>query len=71
MDEQLQTVAAGLATAITAASLADYHSNPEVAYVPIEGIDPCSVELCTRTGDDHPGVLELRRVVADLQQTAP
>lgn len=70
MDEQLQTVAAGLAIAITAASIADYHSNPEVAYVPVEGIDPCTVELCTRTGDDHPGVLELRRIVARLQQAS-
>lgn len=70
MDEQLQTVAAGLGIAITAASIADYHSNPEVAYVPIKGIDPCTVELCTRTGDDHPGVGELRRIVAQLQQDA-
>ncbi len=66
MDEQLQTVAAGLGIAITAASLADYHSSGEVSFVPITGIEPCTVELCTRTGDDHPGVLELRRVVAEL-----
>lgn len=70
MDEQLQTVAAGLAIAITAASLADYHSNPEVSYVPIVGIEPCSVELCTRTGDDHPGVRELRHIISGLHHSA-
>ena len=67
MEEQLQTVAAGLATAITAASIADHHSGVEVAFVPIHDIEPCAIDLCTRTGDDHPGVLELRRAVAELR----
>lgn len=65
MDEQIQTVAAGLGIAITAASIADYHSNEEISYVPILGIDPCTVDLCTRSGDDHSGVRELRKVVTE------
>lgn len=66
MDEQVQAVAAGLAVAITAASLADYHSGPEVDFIPIHDIEPCAIDLCTRTGDDHPGVLELRQAVRNL-----
>lgn len=68
MDEQVQAVAAGLAVAITAASLADYHSGAEVDFIPIHDIEPCAIELCTRTGDDHPGVLELRQAVRSLRQ---
>jgi len=71
MDEQLQTVAAGLGIAITAASIADYHSNEAIAYVPILGIDPCTVDLCTRTGDDHPGVRELRELIAMTRSSGP
>lgn len=69
MDEQMQVVAARRGIAITAASIADYHSGAEVVFVRIDGIEPCTVELCTRAGDDHPGVLELRRAVAELQRT--
>lgn len=68
MDEQVQAVAAGLAVAITAASLADYHSGPEVDFIPIHDIEPCAIDLCTRTGDEHPGVLELRQAVQGLRQ---
>lgn len=70
MDEQVQAVAAGLGVAITAASLADYHSGAEVDFIPIRDIAPCTIELCTRTGDDHPGVLEIRRAVAQLRSSA-
>lgn len=67
MEEQLQTIATGLGIAITAASLADYHSGAEVVFVPVSGIDQCTVELCTRTGDDHPGVRDIRRVVSEFR----
>lgn len=68
MDEQLQVVATGAAVAITAASIASYYSGLEISFVPVHDIEPCAIDLCTRSGDDHPGVLELRRVVAELRQ---
>lgn len=68
MDEELQVVATGAAIAITAASIASYYSGVEVKFVPVVDIEPCAIDLCTRTGDDHPGVLEIRRLVAEMKE---
>ncbi len=70
MEEQLQVVASGAAISITAASIADYYSGVGVDFIPIDDVEPCAVELCTRVGDDHPGVLELRRAVAEVRASA-
>ncbi|KYH44116.1 LysR family transcriptional regulator [Branchiibius sp. NY16-3462-2] len=66
MDEQVQTVAAGLAVGITAASIADLYAGSGVVFVPLDDVEPCTVALCTRSRDSHPGVTELRRVVSEL-----
>ncbi|MFE3293200.1 LysR family transcriptional regulator [Rhodococcus sp. NPDC059234] len=64
MDELLEVVADGRAVAITAATIAEYYTRADVRFVPVSDIEPCTVELCTRAGDTHPGVVELRRAVA-------
>lgn len=65
MDELLEVVASGRAVAITAATIAEYYTRADVRYVPVVDIEPCTVELCTRAEDTHPGVVELRRVVSE------
>lgn len=66
MDEELQLVATGRAIAITTTSIASYYAGADVEFIPIHDIEPCTIKLCTRTGDDHPGVRELRRASSAL-----
>lgn len=66
MDEELQLVATGRAIAITTTSIASYYAGADVEFIPVRDIEPCVIMLCTRTGDDHPGVRELRRASAAL-----
>ncbi|NKZ74594.1 LysR family transcriptional regulator [Rhodococcus hoagii] len=63
MDELLEVVANGAAVAITAATISEYYTRNDVAFVPISDIDPCAIELCTRVDEPHPGVSDLRRTV--------
>ncbi|WP_430335925.1 LysR family transcriptional regulator [Rhodococcus sp. ACT016] len=63
MDELLEVVANGAVVAITAATISEYYTRNDIVFVPISGIEPCAVELCTRIDDPHPGIHELRHVI--------
>jgi DNA-binding transcriptional LysR family regulator len=66
MDELLEVVAAGSAVAITGGFVADSHRHPEVVFVPVTGVEPCPLSLCTRTADTSPLVVALRRAVGRI-----
>ncbi|MFF5260010.1 LysR family transcriptional regulator [Actinomadura viridis] len=66
MDELLEVVAAGQAVAITGAFVADGYRHPEVAMVPLDGVEPCPLSLCTRAAETSPLVAALRRAARRL-----
>lgn len=61
MDELLETVARGEAIAITGGSVADGYRHPDVVFVPLVGVTPCPISLCTRDGEASAAVTALRR----------
>lgn len=63
MDEVLEVVAAGRAIAITAACIAELYPRPSVCFVRIHDVEPCAVDLCTRSDDPSEAVQVLRQVV--------
>lgn len=68
MDELLEVVAAGAATAITGGSVADSYRHPEVVFVPVTDAEPCPISLCTRTDDPSTLVGALRRAVRVVRE---
>jgi hypothetical protein len=67
MDELLEVVAAGQAIAITDGFVPDSYHHPEVTFVPVTGVEPCPLSLCTRAADTSPLVTALRRAARRLQ----
>lgn len=66
MDELLEVVAAGQAVAITGAFVAESYRHPDVTLVPLNGVEPCPLSLCTRAAETSPLVAALRRAARQL-----
>ncbi len=71
IDELLEAVAAGHGIAITGRFVSDSYRHPEVAFVPLKGVEPCALSLCTRASDTSALVAALRRGAGALAQEAP
>lgn len=71
IDELLEVVATGQAVAITGAFVNGCHSHPEVTFVPVTGVEPGPLSLCTRADDSSPLVAALRRAVSRLRANNP
>jgi len=61
MDALLEAVASRQAVAITGAFVAESYRHPEVAFVPLVGVEPGLLAICTRAEDPSPLVVALRR----------
>jgi DNA-binding transcriptional LysR family regulator len=70
VEEMLEQVAEGAAICITPRSMATHYARPDLAWVPIEDIDPLRIALCWRRGDDSPLVAAFARVTRDLAAAA-
>jgi DNA-binding transcriptional LysR family regulator len=74
MDALLEAVASRQAVAITGGFVAESYRHPEVAFVPVAGVEPGLLALCTREDDLSPIVAALRRAagaVRDLERERP
>jgi DNA-binding transcriptional LysR family regulator len=60
--ELFEVVAAGEAVAITGGLVETVHRHPDVVFVPVTGVEPSLLSLCTRSGDGSPLVTALRQV---------
>jgi DNA-binding transcriptional LysR family regulator len=70
VEEMLEQVAEGAAICITPRSMATYYARPDLAWVPIEDIDPLRIGLCWRRGDDSPFVAAFADVARKLAAAA-
>jgi len=70
VEEMLEQVAEGVAVCITPRSMATHYARPDLAWVPIEDIDPLRIALCWRRGDDSPLVAAFAQATRDLAAAA-
>jgi DNA-binding transcriptional LysR family regulator len=70
VEEMLEQVAEGAAICITPRSMATHYARPDLAWVPIEDIEPLRIALCWRRGDDSALVASFARVTRDLAAAA-
>jgi DNA-binding transcriptional LysR family regulator len=68
--ELLEVVAAGEAVAITGGLVETAHRHPDVVFVPVTGVEPSLLSLCTRSGDGSPLVTALRQVAREVSSPA-
>jgi DNA-binding transcriptional LysR family regulator len=66
VEEMLEQVAEGAAICITPRSMATHYARPDLAWVPIDDIEPLRIALCWRRGDESLLVSSFARVTRDL-----
>ncbi|MCL9794426.1 LysR family transcriptional regulator [Frankia sp. AgKG'84/4] len=66
VEEMVEMCAAGLGVNIAAASLATYHSRPDLRFIPVEDIAPAQTVLVRLPAPAHPGVLAFERVAREV-----
>jgi DNA-binding transcriptional LysR family regulator len=64
VEEMLAFVSAGLGMAITSESVAEKHSDRDLAFVPIRDLEPALIALARMRDDHRPGLLDLYRLLA-------
>jgi DNA-binding transcriptional LysR family regulator len=66
--EVIEEVAAGRGIAITSEIVAATYRRPDIAFVPIEDIEPARILLCTRTDDNSPWTTLMREIIRALNE---
>ena len=70
LDDKLELIASGQAVAIVSAGLRADHLRPDLATIPLYGIEPAHVVLATRAGDKNRLVAAFRKI-AEAQLSGP
>lgn len=65
VEELLDHVAAGVGYALVPATFASFHARPDVAFVPLTGVEPLRIGLAWRTGTGDAEPIRAFRMVVD------
>ncbi len=66
VEEMLEQVADGSAYCIVPASMTEFYARPDLAWVPIDDVDPLRIALAWRERDDSPLVAAFAAIVREL-----
>ena len=70
VEEMLEQVAEGAAICIAPRSMATHYARPDLAWVPIDDIEPLRIALCWRRADNSPLVSSFARLTRELAAAA-
>lgn len=70
LEDWLAQIAAGRGIGVTAASTAELHGRPDVAFVPLRDAPPMPVCLAWRQGQGHPARAAFRALAQDVVRSA-
>jgi DNA-binding transcriptional LysR family regulator len=66
LDDKLELIASGQAVAIVSAGLRADHLRPDLATIPLNGVEPAQVVLATRAGDKNRLAASFRKIAQAL-----
>ena len=66
VEEMLEQVADGSAYCIVPASMTEYYARPDLAWVPVDDVDPLRIALAWRERDGSPLVAAYAAIVREL-----
>jgi DNA-binding transcriptional LysR family regulator len=70
LDDKLELIASGQAVAIVSAGLRADHLRPDLATIPLDGVEPAQVVLATRAGDKNRLAANFRKIAQALLTTS-